>query len=47
MTPEDQTKPTPATTSGAGDNLAAGATPAADADLNKAAADLAGIAGEN
>ena len=47
MTPEDQTKPTPATTSGAGDNLAAGAAPAADADLNKAAADLAGIAGEN
>ena len=47
MTPEDQTKPTPATTSGAGDNLAAGAAPAADADLSKAAADLAGIAGEN
>lgn len=47
MTPEDQTKPTPATTSGAGDNLAAGAAPAADADLNKAAADLASIAGEN
>ena len=47
MTPEDQTRPTPATTSGAGDNLAAGAAPAADADLNKAAADLAGIAGEN
>ena len=47
MTPEEQTKPTPATTSGTGDNLAAGAAPAADADLNKAAADLAGIAGEN
>ena len=47
MTPEDQTKPTPATPSGAGDNLVTGATPAADADLNKAAADLAGIAGEN
>ena len=47
MTPEDQTKPTPATPSGAGDNLAAGAAPAADADLNTAAADLAGIAGEN